>query len=270
MMGRDGFQFSVVRLRSPQVWSFEFKVPSCYSFCSLFTIHFLLFTVHHLLRRAFVTPRVKICCIKSFEEAELALRYGASALGFVSAMPSGPGPISEDLIAEIIPRVPAGILTFLLTSKQDPQSIIEQQRRTKANTLQLVDDVESETYRELRKALPGVSIVQVIHVTGNEAVEVAVSISPFVNALLLDSGNPNLPVKQLGGTGRVHDWSISKMICSRVAIPVYLAGGLNPENVAEAIRFVRPFGVDLCSGVRTNGALDESKLSRFFAQVAAV
>ncbi len=214
-----------------------------------------------------MNARVKICCIKSFEEAEMAIRYGASALGFVSAMPSGPGPISEDLIAEIIPRVPAGILTFLLTSKQDAPSIIDQQRRTRANTLQLVDAVSFETYGELRRALPGVSIVQVVHVTGSDAVGTATSVSPFVDALLLDSGNPNLPIKQLGGTGRAHDWTISKMICSQVAIPVYLAGGLNPENVAEAIRLVCPFGVDLCSGVRTNGALDESKLSRFFAQV---
>lgn len=209
--------------------------------------------------------RVKICCIRSFEEAEMAIRYGASALGFVSAMPSGPGPISEDLIADIIPRVPVGISTFLLTSKQDAPSIIEQQRRTKANTLQLVDAVSFKTYSDLRTSLPGVSIVQVIHVTGIDAVESATSVSPFVDALLLDSGNPNLPVKQLGGTGRVHDWTISKMICSQVATPVYLAGGLSPENVAEAIRFVRPFGVDLCSGVRTNGRLDEAKLSRFFS-----
>ena len=216
-----------------------------------------------------MNTRVKICCIKSIGEAEMAIRYGASALGFVSAMPSGPGPISEELIAEIIPQIPADIRTFLLTSKQDAPSIIDQQRRTRANTLQLVDSVSTDTYRDLRRSLPNVTMVQVIHVSGSDAVGQAASVAPFVDALLLDSGNPNLPVKELGGTGRVHDWSISKMICSRVAVPVYLAGGLNPENVAEAIRLVRPFGVDLCSGVRTNGDLDETKLSRFFAQVAA-
>jgi phosphoribosylanthranilate isomerase len=200
----------------------------------------------------------------------MAIRYGASALGFVSAMPSGPGPISEELIAEIMPRVPTEILTFLLTSKQDSPSIIDQQRRTKANTVQLVDTVSFETYRELRTALPGISIVQVVHVAGSDAIDAAHSIAPFVDALLLDSGNPNLAVKQLGGTGRVHDWTISRIICAELAKPVYLAGGLNPENVAEAIRLVRPFGVDLCSGVRTNGALDEEKLSRFFDRVATL
>jgi phosphoribosylanthranilate isomerase len=212
--------------------------------------------------------RVKICCIKSVEEAALAIRYGASALGFVSAMPSGPGPISEELIAQIIPSVPASIATFLLTSRQDAPSIIDQQRRTRASTLQLVDSVPRQTYKALRDALPGISIVQVIHVTGSESIEESISLAPFVDALLLDSGNPKLPVKQLGGTGRVHDWSISETICSHVRTPVYLAGGLNPDNVSDAIRTVRPFGVDLCSGVRTNGSLDESKLSRFFSQVA--
>jgi len=216
-----------------------------------------------------IKTKVKICCIKSREEALLALRYGASALGFVSAMPSGPGPISEDQIAAIIPHVPHGIATFLLTSRQDAASIIAQQRKTKANTLQLVDSVPFSLYPELRSALPGIAIVQVIHVAGNEAVEAAEAVAPFVDAILLDSGNPNLPVKELGGTGRVHDWKLSRTIREHATVPVYLAGGLRPDNVAEAIRMVQPYAVDLCSGVRTNGDLDEAKLSVFFSRVSA-
>jgi phosphoribosylanthranilate isomerase len=213
--------------------------------------------------------KVKVCCIKSQEEAQLAIRYGASALGFVSAMPSGPGPISEEEIAAIIPVVPPGIATFLLTSQRDTAAVIKQQQRTKANTLQLVDSVPLSMYAELRAALPVITIVQVIHVTGEESVEEAHAVVPFVDAILLDSGNPKLAVKVLGGTGRVHDWNLSRTIREQVTIPVYLAGGLRPENVAEAIRFVRPYAVDLCSGVRTNGNLDEAKLSAFFAQVSA-
>ncbi len=213
--------------------------------------------------------KVKVCCIKSLQEAQLAIRYGASALGFVSAMPSGPGPISEDQIAAIIPQVPRGIATFLLTSRQDAASIIAQQRKTKANALQLVDSVPFSLYPELRSALPGVAIVQVVHMTGNEAVELAQALAPLVDAILLDSGNPNLPVKELGGTGRVHDWNLSKKIREKVAVPIYLAGGLRPDNVAEAIRLVQPHAVDLCSGLRTNGNLDEAKLSAFFSQVSA-
>jgi len=211
--------------------------------------------------------RVKICCIASVDEAWLAIRSGASALGFVSKMPSGPGPIEEELIASIVPHVPPGIATFLLTSETTAEPIIAQQRRTLVNTIQLVDAVEPGTHEVLRKSLPGVAIVQVIHVTGPESVTEAVEIAPKVNALLLDSGNPSLAVKELGGTGRVHDWSLSREIRDRASVPLYLAGGLNPSNVAAAIEAVRPFGVDICSGLRTNGSLDESKVSAFMAAI---
>ncbi len=212
-------------------------------------------------------PRTKICCISSIEESQLAIRYGASALGLVSAMPSGPGPIPEELIAEIARTIPPGIASFLLTSEQDAKSIIEQQRFCRTNTLQLVDRISVPTYRQLRNALPGIGLVQVIHVSGEESIVESITVSEFVDAILLDSGNPSLAVKELGGTGRTHDWSISKRIREAVDIPIYLAGGLKAENVAEAIQQVQPFGVDLCSGVRTNGKLDEEKLKRFFEQV---
>jgi phosphoribosylanthranilate isomerase len=214
-------------------------------------------------------PKVKICCISSVDEAALALRYGASALGLVSAMPSGPGPIPEPLIGEIIGTVPDGTATFLLTSEQGADAIIAQQRRTKANTLQLVDSVPSEVYGRLRGELPGIAIVQVIHVTGELSVHEAVSLAPFVDMLLLDSGNPNLAVKELGGTGRRHDWSLSRRIVESVSVPVFLAGGLNAGNVREAIETVHPYGLDLCSGVRTDGRLDEGKLKEFFRNVNA-
>lgn len=211
-------------------------------------------------------PRVKICCINSVEEAWIAIGYGASAVGLVSDMPSGPGVISENLIAEISRKVPPGVSTFLLTSKRDAESIINQQKRTKVNTIQICDRFKGD-YRTLREALPGISLVQVIHVTGEESIREAQSVAPSVDALLLDSGNPLLSVKELGGTGRVHDWYISRRIRELVDVPVFLAGGLNPDNVKEAINQVGPFAVDVCGGVRTNGVLDRAKLSRFFSTV---
>ena len=214
-----------------------------------------------------IIPRVKICCIKSIEEAWLAIRQGASALGLVSEMPSGPGVISEEVIAEITANVPPGVATFLLTSKQDAEAIIAQQRCCRVNTLQLVDRLEHGSYDDLRSALPGIKIVQVIHVTGEESVAEAEAVAPHVDAILLDSGNPALKVKELGGTGRTHDWSLSKTIRERIPIPLYLAGGLNSENVGEAIRQVGPFGLDICNGVRTDGQLDKSKLAAFFAAI---
>jgi len=214
--------------------------------------------------------RVKICCISSIEEAQLAIKYGASALGLVSAMPSGPGVISEELIEQIAEKIPPGISTFLLTSKQSVEEIIEQQRRCKTNTVQICDKIVQGNYIQLKKALPGIKIVQVIHITGEEALDEAIGVSKNVDALLLDSGNQKLAVKELGGTGRTHDWSISRKIVDSVKIPVFLAGGLNAENVADAVRHVKPFGVDICSGVRTNGKLDEKKMKSFFTNLNTV
>lgn len=214
------------------------------------------------------TPRVKICCIASIEEAQLAIRYGASALGLVSAMPSGPGPIPEERIAAIAPAIPPGIASFLLTSKQDAPSIIAQQRRTHVTTLQLVDAVSVETYKQLRDELPEIALVQVIHVLGEDSIAEAVSVSPYVDMILLDSGNPKLAVKELGGTGRTHDWNISRRIREAVPIPMFLAGGLHQANVADAVRQVHPYGLDLCSGVRTDGRLDEQKLAAFFSALS--
>jgi phosphoribosylanthranilate isomerase len=213
-------------------------------------------------------PRVKICCIASIQEAALAIEHGASAVGLVSAMPSGPGPIPDDRIAEIAATIPPAIGSFLLTCKQDVESIVAQQRRVGVNTIQVCDRLESGGHRELRAMLPGISLVQVIHVTGPEAVEEAISVAPWVDAILLDSGNPSLAIKELGGTGRTHNWTLSRQIRESVNVPLFLAGGLNADNVAEAIRQVEPFGVDVCSGVRTNGSLDNLKLAGFFAGVA--
>jgi phosphoribosylanthranilate isomerase len=104
-------------------------------------------------------------------------------------------------------------------------------------------------------------------VTGPESIDEAVQVAPHVNAVLLDSGNRKLAVKELGGTGRTHDWSLSRTIRERIGVPVFLAGGLTPENVNQAIKEVGPFGLDVCSGVRTDGKLDKAKLQRFFAAV---
>ena len=211
--------------------------------------------------------RIKICCISSVAEAALAVRCRADALGLVSAMPSGPDVIAEDLIAAIAPTVSPPVATFLLTSETQAPAIIAQQRRCRVNTLQICDRVTADCLRELRAALPGIALVQVVHVTGEESVAEAVAVADKVDALLLDSGNQKLAVKELGGTGRTHDWRVSRKIVASVPVPVFLAGGLNPDNVADAIQQVRPYGVDLCSGVRTAGELDEQKLRRFVENV---
>jgi phosphoribosylanthranilate isomerase len=208
-------------------------------------------------------PRLKVCCIASIEEAQLAIRHGAHALGLVSTMPSGPGVIPDDRIAEIAKSVPPVVSTFLLTSARRVEVIVEQQRRSGVDTIQLCDALAPGQLRRLRSLVPQVSIVQVIHVVAETAIDEARNAAREAHALLLDSGNPSKTVKELGGTGRTHDWSLSRAIRDEVGIPVWLAGGLTPENVADAVQRVRPFGVDVCSGLRVENRLDEDRLVRF-------
>lgn len=207
---------------------------------------------------------VKICCIASLDEARLAIDAGASAIGLVSAMPSGPGPIEDAEIARIAAAVPRPTETFLLTALTGAEAIAEQHRRCGTTAVQLVDALDEAELRHLRRLLPGTRLVQVIHVTGPASVDEARSVAPLVDTILLDSGNPGLPVKELGGTGRVHDWATSRRICESVGVPVLLAGGLHPGNAREALERVRPAGLDVCSGLRPNGRLDAAKLHAFF------
>ncbi len=215
-------------------------------------------------------PHVKICCISSIREANLAIKYGASAIGLVGKMPSGPGVIGDELIAEIAANVPNETDTFLLTSETTAKNIIQHHRKVNTTTIQIVDRVDTTVYPALRNELPGIKLVQVIHVMDDDSVTEAVMYAQYADALLLDSGNPNLSIKQLGGTGRTHNWGLSLKIRESVDIPIYLAGGINPANVKDAFNFVKPYGIDLCSGVRTAGRLDEIKLNDFFKEIRAI
>lgn len=214
--------------------------------------------------------KIKICCISSHEEARLAIRYGADALGLVGKMPSGPGPITDELINSIAKTIHPPIASFLLTSEQSATDIIAHVNRVHTNTVQIVDELVEGTYQEIRNALPHLRIVQVIHVTGEESIGQALRVHQQVDAILLDSGNPKATIKTLGGTGNTHDWSLSHELVKEVSVPVFLAGGLHAGNVQEAIDRVKPFGVDVCSGVRSNGKLDLQKLSTFINAVKAV
>ncbi len=212
-------------------------------------------------------PRIKICCISSVNEAQMAVKYGASALGLVGHMPSGPGIIPDELIFTIAQQVPPSIGTFLLTSETSAEDIITHHQKVFTNTIQIVDALQEGSYAQIKKALPAIKLVQVIHVLDEHSIDEAIEISEQVDALLLDSGNPNLDIKLLGGTGKIHNWELSRKIVAQSKVPVFLAGGLNSFNVREAIDRVQSFGLDLCSGVRTDQKLDPIKLEAFFKAI---
>jgi phosphoribosylanthranilate isomerase len=211
--------------------------------------------------------KVKVCCINSISEARLAMQYGASAIGLVARMPSGPGPIADELIKNIAQTIPPPVATFLLTCETAASEIIAHHQRTFTNTIQLVDELPAFDYTLIRAEIPAIKLVQVIHVIDEGSVEEAIKVSEHVDAILLDSGNPKLAIKELGGTGRVHNWKLSRKIVESISIPVFLAGGLNAENVHRAIDEVNPYGVDVCSGIRTDGKLDEKKVENFFKNI---
>jgi phosphoribosylanthranilate isomerase len=208
--------------------------------------------------------KVKICCISSIEEASLAIVHGAAAIGLVGRMPSGPGIITDDLIHSIAKTVLPPIDSFLLTSETTAEAIIEHHNKVNTTTIQMVDALSGREYHKIREAIPHVKLVQVIHVLDEKAVQEAIEIAEWVDAILLDSGNPNLSTKVLGGTGKTHNWDLSKKIRENISIPTYLAGGINKDNIRKAIDHVQPYGIDLCSSVRTNGQLDERKLEELF------
>lgn len=212
---------------------------------------------------------IKVCCIQDEAEARLAIETGASALGLVSEMPSGWGPIPIDTIGRIATTIPPFITSVLLTSKRTPEEILEQQETARCNAIQIVDDFPTCGYSVLKRALPGITILQAVHVNGPEAIDRAKAIAPFVHGLILDTGANHGPVRVLGGTGQTHDWNISAAIIQQVNTPVFLAGGLKAHNIREAIHKTHPYGIDLCTGVRTNKQLDRSKMIEFISAVRA-
>jgi len=209
--------------------------------------------------------KIKICCISSQEEADKAIAAGADILGLVARMPSGPGVIPDERIAAIAKAVPRTVRTFLLTAETEADAIVDHWKRCRTSAIQLVDLPDPDAYDEIIRQLPRVELIQAVHVEDRNAVLLAEFLNDRVDALLLDSGSPARG--QLGGTGRVHDWGLSRRIVDNASIPVFLAGGLRADNVGQAIEEVQPQGVDICSGVRENGQLSGDRLRAFIATV---
>lgn len=211
--------------------------------------------------------QIKICCMASVGEAQLAIRAGADAVGFVCAIPTSRRSIDIESVAPIVSAVPPPTATFLLTTQTTAQDIAEQVLAAGVSTVQILARLNLSESKKLANLLPETQRVQVVHVENETAVEMIEPYAPYVHGFLLDSGRPNLTTPVFGGTGQTHDWLVSAEFVRRSPLPVFLAGGLTLANVAEAMRVVRPFGVDLCSGVRTDHRLDGIKLKAFIAAV---
>ena len=205
--------------------------------------------------------RVKICCIKNLIEAQMAVDAGATEIGLVGQMPTGPGVIEDHMIREIASQFNSQVNTVLLTSEQTSEFLITHIKKVRVRSVQIVRELPTSHLEQIKEHVPGILIFQVVHVENEEAITRAIDYARFADTLLLDSGKPSQAI--LGGTGLAHDWQISRQIVDAVDIPVFLAGGLNAANVRAAVEQVRPAGVDVCSGLRTKGNLDQTKVTDF-------
>lgn len=204
--------------------------------------------------------RVKICGIQSQEDMSTALQAGADALGFLVGITH----VAEDKIGleeakYLIEQLPPFVSSVAVTHLQQTDEIVDIVRTIRCTTVQVHNDVEVSVLQQIRAKLPHVKIIKAVHVTGQEALDYAREMASYVDALLLDSRTSD----RLGGTGLTHDWNISRQIVEQGPVPVILAGGLTPSNVGDAVQSVRPFGVDVNSGVEIAGKKDPHKCREF-------
>lgn len=209
--------------------------------------------------------RIKICCIADLPEAELAGRAGADFLGFVGPMPDGPGILTHDAMRAVVARFSPPPEPVLLTSAPTAEGIVADAAAVGVTTVQVVRHIAPAEAAKL--AQTSLTVLQVVHVEGPDAIDLISVYAPHCDAFLLDSGRPSKG--SLGGTGRVHDWAVSTAFVARSPRPVFLAGGLTPENVAEAVQRVRPDGLDVCSGLRVDGRLMPNRLAEFVTRSRA-
>jgi phosphoribosylanthranilate isomerase len=207
--------------------------------------------------------KTKVCCISDAAEARMAAQEGADWLGLVGPMPSGPGVLSLEQAREIATSCHFSARPILLTSAQRADDILAEAAFVGVDAVQIVRHISCDEATQLKAS--ALHYVQVIHVGGPEALALIGAYAPYCDAFLLDSGSPSR--EAFGGTGQTHDWSVSAEFVRRADKPVFLAGGLNPDNAREAICEVRPYGVDICSGVRRHHKLDPELLCAFMEKV---
>ncbi|MFN8558227.1 MAG: phosphoribosylanthranilate isomerase [Dehalococcoidia bacterium] len=207
--------------------------------------------------------RVQIAGISNLEDALAVERAGADAIGFTLGLPTGPhNGLDEHGARAIIRALPPLIVPLLITYLVTAAEVVPLCRYLGVSTVQLHAPADPAEIAAMRAGLPGLKVILAVHVTGEEAVAEAVRVAPHADALILDTYDP--ATGRHGATGRTHDWAISRRIVEASPAPVILAGGLTPENVGAAVRQVRPWAVDVHTGVeRPDGATDHARVAAF-------
>jgi phosphoribosylanthranilate isomerase len=213
--------------------------------------------------------RVQIAGVSSLEEALAAEQAGADALGFTVRLPNGlHDDLTEAKARSIIAALPPFIASVAITYVETPREAVDLCRYLGVAALQLHGPFPTQELPLIRAALPHLKLIRAVHVTGPGALAQARALERRVDALILDTYDPT--TGRHGATGQTHDWSISRQIVDHIRTPVILAGGLTPDNVAEAIRIVQPWAVDVHTGIeRADGTRDFSAIGAFVARAKA-
>ncbi len=207
--------------------------------------------------------KVKICGITNMNDALLAAEYGADFLGFIVDIEKSEDSLSRSVARDLIMQVPLEITPVMVTYLNKASDVVELARFVKPMAIQFHADITVGEIGKIRKALPKMKIIKAVHVTGEKAIDEAKKFEDYADYILLDSKSKG----KIGGTGKTHNWNISRKIVEKCKKPVILAGGLNPENVLDAVRIVKPFGVDVNSGVKSSPRKkDADKMERFIAE----
>ena len=207
--------------------------------------------------------KIKVCGIKRVEDAIMAAYCGADAIGLVVGQKHNSDDfIDKHLAQKIVKECPPYISPVLVTELDDAKEISNLVYKIGITSIQLHSDCTVDCIISLRKIFPHIKIIKNFHVTGLGVIHAMKPFESVVDAFILDT--LDLANGKVGSTGLVHDWNISRNIVKEISRPVILAGGLTPENVGEAIRFVKPYGVDASSGLKgSNGFKDETKVTNF-------
>ena len=208
--------------------------------------------------------RVKICGITREEDLAVAVAAGADAVGFLVGVPSSPRNLTIERAERLLRQVPIFVDSVVVTAPQSIDGLAEICETLKPSAIQ-IHGKKSFVASELREQIKDARLIKTVYVTKDALNETAIEELKTFDAVLLDS----VAKGQYGGTGRVHDWNMSRQIREAVApLPLILAGGLKPENVKEAVQTVQPYAVDVASGVESQPAVKDHGKVRAFVENA--
>ena len=208
--------------------------------------------------------KVKICGITNEEDAVKAALFGADYVGFLVEIDFAEDKITREEAKELIKKLPLEVTPVFVTWLQKAKPIIEIVKEINPAIIQLHNDITLEEIGKIRRELPKIQITKTISVVNEDSIKEAKKYEKYVDYLLLDTKLKG----RKGGTGKVHDWRISRKIVKSVKCKVFLAGGLNPDNVKEAIGKVKPYAIDTNNGVKLKPRKKDHKKLELFIKRA--